>query len=145
MTLINIFEGDNIGSIASIEIANHTDFISLNPVQFIQDKSWQNIGFTGEAELKRKTKDDPNGVIYNYSGFFDIQSIRDEVELNLMSYVGKHAILRITDNNGRVYIIGQKGNPVTLEEDSTTGKLNKSKNGYQFNFSVSQTMAANSI
>ncbi len=142
MNLINVFEDDNIGSIAVIEIANRTDFINLNPVKFIQGKSWKNIEFTGDAELKRKTKDDINGIIYTYSGFFEIQSIRDEVELNLIPYVGKQAILQLTDNNGRVYIIGQLNNPVTLEEDSTTGKLIKSKNGYQFNFFVTQTSLA---
>lgn len=143
MSLINLFEGDNIGSIARIEIANHTDFESWAPAKFFKGKAWQTIQIAGEsAELKRRTKDDPNGIIYTYSGFFDIHTVRDEVETKLMPFVGKRAILRITDNNGRVYIIGKPLNPVTLEEESTTGKSVKNKNGYQFTFSVQQTSAA---
>ena len=146
MSLIKVFEGDNIGSIAHIEIAYHTDFESWEPAKFKTGKSWQNIQITGEmAELKRKTKDDPNGLIFTYSGFFDIHMIRDEVELKLLPFVGKRAVLRITDNNKRVHIIGKPQNPVLLDEESTTGKLFKNKNGYQFNFLVNQTSAASSI
>ena len=143
MSLVSIFEGDNIGSISNIEIAHHTDFERWHPAKFHSGNNWQNIEITGEmAELKRKTKDDPNGIIYTYSGFFDIQSIRDEVEINLMPFIGRKSILRITDNNGRVYVIGQPKNPVLLEEESTTGKLYKNKNGYLFSFSVVQTRPA---
>ena len=143
MRLVTVFEGDNIGSIARLEIAYHTDFESWDPATFKSGKSWQSIEIGGKtAELRRKTKDDPNGIIYIYSGFFDVHMIRDEVELNLMPYVGKRTVLRITDSNGRVYIIGNIHNPVTLEEESTTGKLFKDKNGYQFNFLVNQIIAA---
>ncbi|MFN8406979.1 MAG: hypothetical protein U0X71_05805 [Sphingobacteriaceae bacterium] len=146
MRLVTVFEGDNIGSVARLEIAYHTDFESWDPATFKSGKSWQSIEITGEtAELKRKAKDDPNGIVYTYSGFFDVHAIRDEVELNLMPYVGKRAVLRLTDSNGRVYIIGKPQNPIALEEESTTGKLFKNKNGYQFNFLVSQTSPAAAV
>lgn len=133
---------DNIGSLTSIEIAHHHDFISWNPAILVPTKLWQRVDFSGEAELKRKTKDTPHGPIYMYSGYFDILKICNEVEKVLLKFIGRRAILRIEDSNSQVYLIGEPNNPISLDEESSTGKLPKAKNGYQFNFSVSQTRPA---
>lgn len=140
-----IFEGTTIGAIACIKIAYHTDFKSFAPAVFLDGKGWEGIEIAGQAELTRKIKNTPHGLIYHYGGFFDIHRISDEVENSLLKFVGRRAVLRLEDNNDRIYIIGEPNNPVLLEEESQTGKLPKHKNGYQFSFSVSQISLAPSI
>lgn len=144
MSLTSFYEGDNIGGLASISIAYHTDFSKWNPAEFLPGKSWQKFELVSEAELKCRTKDSPNGVIYIYSGFFDIHRVRNQDE-SLIKFVGNRAVLRIENNNGEIYLIGHPDNPVTIDEEFTTGKLPKNKNGYQFNFSVNQISPAITI
>lgn len=143
---LSIFEGDNIGSIALLEIAAHTDFTGFNPALFASGKDWQIIELGNEAgELKRVSEETEHGILYTYGGGFNVHRIRQEAEAALLPFVGQKAILRITDSNGFVSIIGEPGNPVTLKEESSSGQRYASRNGYSFSFQVSMIQPAYAV
>jgi hypothetical protein len=141
---MNYYEGDNIGSIKAIDIIRCDLPTGFNPAVLPIGAVWTSIPFKQESGvLVPKIDVSDNGPVYNYSGSFLIPNMRDEVDLLLMPFCGKAiAILRITDMNGRVYIIGSPDAPVTLNLAATTGQKYINENGAMFNFLVEQTTAA---
>jgi hypothetical protein len=142
--MLTYHEGDNIGSLRTVEIILHTLPVAFNPVQLPIGSTWTVILFKDETGvLILKTEDSDNGPIYNYAGSFFIHNLRDEVDQVLLPFCGKAiAILRLTDMNGRVYIIGSPDAPVTLNLAATSGQKYINENGSTFNFSVDQTSPA---
>lgn len=140
------FEGDNIGSIRKLEYCPHYGFSSFNPAVLAAGFSWLEIPFKDEScQLFLKIRDTDQGILYSYSGPFTIHHQRDEVESALFPYVGKHLIFRLTDMNGRVYIIGLPGSPTSLNIDTKTGIRFTDENGSSFVFEIDQTVKAFSI
>lgn len=134
------FEGNNIGSIAKLEIAFHTDFSSFNPAVLQNGKQWFNILFKEESGfLKINVEETENGLVYSYSGAFFIHRIRPEVVNEVNPYLGQLTVMRITDINGEVYIIGAPGVPVTLTLDAQTGEKYTAENGSNYTFATQQS------
>jgi len=136
---MNHFEGDNIGSLLKAEFALHTDFESFNPALFKTGKAWQNLPFKEQSgSFKGGNEDSENGNIFSYEGKFFIHRIREEVRTALHPYLGQHVVLKLTDLNGEVYIIGAPGMPVTLSVSASTGENYSTENGSLFSFAISQ-------
>ncbi|RYD76892.1 MAG: hypothetical protein EOP55_10495 [Sphingobacteriales bacterium] len=136
---MNHFEGDNIGSLLKAEIAHHSDFDNFNPAVFKAGKDWINIPFKEESgSFKGGNEDSDNGQIYSYEGKFFIHRVREEVRKALHPFLGQHGVMRLTDLNGEVYIIGAPGMPVTLTVTAGTGEKYSSENGSLFSFAVVQ-------
>ncbi|RQO65090.1 hypothetical protein DBR40_24780 [Pedobacter sp. KBW01] len=137
---MNHYEGDNFGSLAKVESIEHFNVKSLNPVTLMPGAAWKNIPFKEETGQKRlKTDDTENGTVYNYSGSFFISNIRKEVETELNPFLGQMLMLRVTDMNGLVSIIGAPGMPVTLKKNHDTGKKYTNENGTEFIFEIDQS------
>lgn len=135
---MNFFEGDNIGSLAKLEITLHSNFDNFNPAVLSAGKTWLNIPFKEQTgSLQIETADTENGNVYTYTGDFFINRLRPELaELN--AYLGQFVVMRITDLNGEVYIIGAPGMPVTLTLAGGTGKKYTSENGASYIFVIEQ-------
>lgn len=136
---MNYYQGDNIGSLASVEIALHTDFAGFNPVNFLNGKGWTLVPFKDESgNMSFKVDETANGTVYTYAGRFFLQNLRNEVEETLYPFIGQRAVMRLIDMNGRVYIIGAPGTPVTLAVSGGTGDKYASENGQEFSFKSEQ-------
>lgn len=146
MALFQEFIGDIIGSIYKMEAAHHTDLTGFAPVEFLAGKGWQQIPFAEEnGELRLAVQETDNGLVYAYSGTVAIQRLRPEVQLALLPYLGQGSVLRITDMNDQVYIIGAPGLPVNLQLDGSTGQQFTGRNGYTLSFSISQNFEAQAV
>jgi hypothetical protein len=141
---MNYYENDNIGSIKFVDILLHSLPIAFRPLYLPIGTDWIRIPMKEEAgELKLKSEDSANGPIYTYFGSFFVHNMRDEVDEVLLPFCGKAiAIMRITDMNDRVYIIGTPDAPVTLNVAAGTGLKYINENGSAFNFTVDQTSPA---
>ena len=137
--MMNFYEGDNFGSISKIDIALHSDFASFDPASFQDDKSWTSIPFKDESgRLGINNSLTPSGIVYTYKGSFFIHHLRDEIFEGLDPYRGQKSVLRLTDMNGKTYIIGAPGFPVTLSVDGDTGMRYIDENGAAYSFTVEQ-------
>lgn len=133
------YEGDNFGSIASLDIAGFSDFQSFNPATFKNGKKWTAVPFKEQTGiLSIKSEETPNGPLYSYSGNFYIHNLRDQVDNALQPLIGTKSVMRITDLNGRIYVIGSPENPVTLNSNGSTGQRYTDENGQEFQFKVEQ-------
>jgi hypothetical protein len=140
---LQFHEGDNIGSILKLEAAPHYDFSGFNPVAFHFGKGWIDIPFKEESGvLQLKADDTDHGISFNYAGRFFIHKQRADVRSTLYPFLGQHLILKVTDLNGEVYIIGKPGCPVTLELSATTGQRYADENGMEFQFKIEQDSVA---
>ena len=141
---MNYYENDNIGGIRTLEIIWHNLPIAFNPVYLPIGSNWTNIPFKDESgKLTIKTEASENGTIYTYAGTFFIHNMRDEVDQVLLPFCGEAVcIMRITDMNGRVYIIGTPDAPVTLNVSASTGEKYSNENGTGFSFTVDQSAPA---
>jgi len=137
-------EGDNIESLKSIEVIQHDLPTSLKPLTLTIGKEWITILFKDETGIMQiKTEETPNGIVFTYSGSFFIHHLRDEVDQVLLPFLGRAvSILRLTDMNDRVYIIGSPDCPVLLNLSASTGQKYVNENGGTYNFSVQQTSPA---
>lgn len=141
---MNYYEGDNIGGAKKIEIIRCDLPIGFNPVQLPIGAIWTNIPFKEETGvLAVKTEATDNGPVFTYSGSLTAPNMRDEVDQVLFPFCGKAiAIVRYTDMNNRVYILGSPDCPVTVNLAAYTGQKYINENGSTFNFSVDQSSAA---
>lgn len=126
---MNHYEGDNFGSLAKLEMTKHFNFSGFNPAVFAQG-GWTNVPFREQTgQLQEETEDSPNGIIYTYTISILVANMRDELDDVIRAYLGQVAVIRATDMNGRVYIIGAPCAPVTLTSAGDTGKNYTSENG----------------
>ena len=140
---MEFFEGNNIGGLSSIEIIEHFNIRSLKPLNLVAGKDWTLIPFKDESgQMVIRTADTDNGPVYTYSGRFFIHNMRDEVDQAMENFIGQKSIMRITDMNGRSYLIGAPGKPVTLLPNGDTGQRYVNENGMDFNFNIEQDSPA---
>ncbi|MFD2163687.1 hypothetical protein ACFSJU_14855 [Paradesertivirga mongoliensis] len=136
-------EGDNISSLASAEIAMHTDFSGFNPVVFHDGKGWTRIPFKeGSGSLSVRKIDSPNGIIHDYAGRMFMPHWNEEDENELDPFLGQVAVVRTVDMNGKVRIIGAPGYAVTLETSGGTGEGFTAENGTELRFKTEQVFRA---
>lgn len=137
------YEGDNIGSIAEFKIAHTYDLQSFNPVTFKNGRKWMIVPFKEQSgNLALKVEETPNGPLYTYSGNLFIHNMRDQVDNEILPFVGSNSVAMVTDQNGRVYLIGTPQFPVTVTMNAGTGQRYTDENGQEFQFKVEQTKAA---
>jgi len=140
---MNHYEGNNIGSIAKLEITSCYLISGFNPVTFYPGGSWINVPFKEQTgELKEETEDHVNGTIYTYSGSIFVPNLRDEIDATMRMYIGQTSMIRATDMNGRVYILGSPHIPVMLNSSGNTSKTFIGENGKEFQFKVEQNYPA---
>jgi hypothetical protein len=143
---MNNYEGDNIGSVQNAEIVEHYKIASVNPIVLKPGMSWISIPFKEESgNLYLKTEDSDNGTIYNYTVQVFINNMRNEIDAELGKFLTPTGVLRVTDMNDRVYIIGGPDKPVTMNETSTTGQKFTNENGSMFDFTSSQSERASNV
>lgn len=143
MSILDHYEGDQLGSIKRIDAAYHTQFESFNPAVFLSGFSWQQIAFTEETgQLRLSVRDSEQGIIYKYLGSLSIPKLRSEAEDAILPLIGKLTVLKITDMNDRIYIIGGPNSPVNMELEGDTGSEFKSSSAYVVSFGVEQTWRA---
>lgn len=146
MALFQEYIGDLIGSIYKLEAAYHTDFSGFAPAEFLAGKGWQEIPFPEEnGGLRLSVQETDNGPVHSYSGSVFIHRLRPEVQIALLPFLGQVAVLRVTDMNDQVYIIGAPGLPVTLSLDGGTGDQFTARNGCTLHFSVAQNFPAQEV
>lgn len=141
MTKIHkLYEGDNIGSIASvIQIAHITDFSSFNPIVFRAGRSWNDVEILPEGgNLESEESEGDNGTLYTYQGKFRIQHPTSELDNALAPYIGQKSVLRIRDMNGRFYVIGSPVCPVTIVKGGDTGETYTGAPQYEYGYKVDQ-------
>ncbi|MNL59804.1 hypothetical protein D3C87_1835590 [compost metagenome] len=68
--------------------------------------------------------------------------MRDEVDKIMMPLLGKKVIFRLTDMNGRVYLIGSPDDGVNLSINQNTGQTYVNENGSEFLFDIAQVYPA---
>ncbi len=137
------YEGNNIGGIQKVEHCPHYGFSGFYPAVLANGYAWAEIPIKPESgALYLKVDDTVHGLLYTYSGPFFLHNQRDEVEDELYPILGTSRILRITDMNGRIYIIGAPGCPVTITLNASTGQRYVDENGAGFSFQVEQTTKA---
>lgn len=134
---MNYYEGDNIGSVLSIDIAFIFDFLSVNPISFKPGRSWLKIPFKeGTGEFTISEEDSDNGVIYSCSGGFYLNRMRGEMDTFMRQYIGSISILRVTDMNGEIYILGDMDAGVTISASGGTGQNFTSENGKAYSYRI---------
>lgn len=137
------YEGDNIGSIAEFKIAHTYDLQSFNPITFKNGRKWLDVPFKEQSgNLALKVEETANGLLYVYSGNLAIHNMRDQVDNEMLPFVGSNSVVMITDLNARVYVIGTPSLPVTLTMNAGTGQRYVDENGQEFQFRVEQTAPA---
>jgi hypothetical protein len=140
---MEFFEGDNIGGLSNIEIIEHFNVRSLVPVELVEGKVFTEVPFKNESgQFKIKEEDTDNGTVYAYSGRFFLHSMRNEVDSGMAKFIGQVSVMRLTDMNGRKYIIGAPGKPVTISKNGDTGQRYTNENGTEFSFQVAQMESA---
>lgn len=140
---MNYYEGDNVGSLAKAEIIEHYKIASFNPAILKPGCTWIEIPIKDQSgKLSIKGTDTDNGTLYSYSGRFYIHNMRDEVDDTLNNFIGKIGVLKLTDMNGRIYIIGAPGMGVNLTIVGDTGQTFVNENGTEYQFSIDQTFPA---
>jgi hypothetical protein len=140
---MDYYEGDNLGSIKAIEVIEHFNLLNTNPVQIRSGSAWMSIPFKEESgKMNMKSVLSDNGRIYTYSGRFFFNNMRKEIEDGLSPYLDDVAVLRVTDMNGRSYLIGAPGSPVTIAENGDTGQRYINENGIEYTFAIEQSVRA---
>lgn len=137
---MNIFhEEDNIGGLASIEIAHTSKIQSFNPLVFKPGAYWQAVEFHPTSGLlKDEVNDSDHGTYYTYAGTFKIHKKTKDLEKHIDPFLGQCIIMRITDMNGYSLVIGGPEYPVQLFRSSESGSMPADMNHYAFSFSVNQ-------
>lgn len=137
--MISIANETNIGSIAKLELVLITDVESYNPVVLKTGKAWEEIEMLPESgRFNFSAEDTSNGPLYNYRANFRHPKMDELKTAVLDKYLGIRSIARITDMNGKTYIIGSPGNLCLFVYDGDTGASVTDQNGYSANLSVSQ-------
>ncbi|GGH28329.1 hypothetical protein FAZ19_19750 [Sphingobacterium alkalisoli] len=141
--LFEMYEGDNVGGIATLQIAHVTDFKSFNPVVFHPGKAWREIELYPDSGLmKSDVQHGDNGTSYSYAGSFKIHHQNKKIENILDKYIGPVSVMRVTDMNRYAQVIGSPLEPVTLSRSADTGSKPTDLNHNQFSFTVAQLNAA---
>lgn len=137
------YQGNNIGSIAVFEIAHQMDLLGFNPVTFKAGSSWKKIPFREQGgKIKEVIEETDNGMLCTYSGSIVLPCMRDEVDLVMDKFLGRRSVVKITDMNGRIYIIGAPGLPVEIGSTGDTGENFTNENAKQFDYKIAQPFKA---
>lgn len=143
--MIALTQNDNIGSIQKFEIVLQTDVESFAPVVLKSGKTWLEIEPLPETgSLRFSTNETDNGTLFNYAVAFKHSKLSQTTEDALDVFVGKRSVLKVTDMNDRVYIIGAPGLPCDFSYDGDTGNSPTEQNAYTINAGVAQTFRAKS-
>jgi len=144
--MIALTQDDNIGSIQKFEIVLQNDIASFNPVVLKAGKSWQEIEPLPETgSLRFGTNETDNGTLFNYTVGFRHSKLSQTTEDALDIFVGKRSVLKVTDMNDRVYIIGAPGIPCDFNYDADTGNNPADQNAYTINAGVTQNFKAKAV
>ena len=129
MNLENKPTGFNLGNISKIEIApfyffdsitnNKTD-IENTKIVIKSSYNWQNIYFTPEtAKYSSPSKPTPAGEIYTPTLIFRIPKIRRVIYQELNEFIGIKLVVKLTDGNGAVMLLGNKTEGLSLSFSKT--------------------------
>ena len=143
--MVKLLSEVNIGSIQKLEFVFHTDISTYNPVVLNAGIVWEELEFLPEnASLSLTVAETDNGPLFTYRIIAAHAQLRDEVETLLNKYIGNRAVIRVTDHNDRVYILGAPGLPCLLDYSGNTGSSPSEQNAYVINIQVAQPYKAKS-
>lgn len=132
------YEGDNIGSIAECLITFPFAF-SHFPGILNSGYTWEKIPFNpGTGNLFLKVADSDNGPVYTYNGGGRVHRMRKEADDMIFEYIVNGGVMKVTDMNGKVYIIGNPDAPVTVSLSGGTGTNYTDENGMDIQFKIEQ-------
>ena len=127
---IQINQDNNLGSIATIQLALVWQLAASNPVSFKGGFSWLNVDFLDEsAQVKESTNIADAGIEYSYTLAFGVNYLNPDMLTSVQPYIGQNAILQFTDNNGLTRQLGSLQNPLSIKIDTDTGKQYTDVNG----------------
>ena len=111
-------EGFNLGSIAKIQFAPFHYFESItksktdikeSDIIFNSGKTWIESYFTpGTAKYSDYGKQTPSGIIHLHNLIFNVPKIRRELYAELYKYMGIRIVVKLTDANGAIMLLGDK-------------------------------------
>lgn len=137
--LNQIHEGDNIGGILKVQIALLSELESFAPIVFKSGKSWKEIEIYPESGMfKSDVPHGDNGKYYSYAGSFKIHFPNRKDENAFDKFIGPVNVMRITDLNRYVQVIGSPEEPVTFSRTYESGSKVTDLSHNSFTFSVSQ-------
>lgn len=113
----------------AIQVLNHIATVNLTTAA-----AWQEIEFTGgTASFKQPKQRSAAGTYFNYALELKIPKSSATVANKLEELDGPaYLILRITDKNGEILILGEQENPMLLTDDLSIPA--SAYNGWTFNF-----------
>lgn len=138
---MEIYEGDNIGGIAELELAFTFAFSSFFPAVMRPGASWDRIAFDS-GSMSVKTSEADNGPVYNYAVAVRVHNMRDDVDAVIGKYIAAGCVARVVDLNGRVYLLGSPDMPVSLVVSGGTGEKPTDENGIDIKLSIEMGFAA---
>jgi hypothetical protein len=143
--MIKLNEEINIGSIQKLELVMHNQLSDYAPVVLNAGVAWLEIELLPDnASLLLTAEDTENGMLFTYRVNAAHTVLRDEVEDLLNPFLGQRSIVRVTDMNDRVYILGMPGTPCAFTYNGNTGNNPTEQNGYAINIQVAQPFKAKS-
>lgn len=124
MSNLSFSEGDNLGGIASLQLAPVYAFTSLSPVVTFRDGyTWDDALFLPEsAQLTDESIETDNGLQYTYTLPVSFNKKNAGLYAGLRKYLGTVAIAKVTDQNGFCQIIGNLQTPLTIKQNADSGK-----------------------
>lgn len=139
MQINSLWNGDNIGGVAKIELAFVTDFAGFRPVVFKHGVDWRKIDFLpGTALVSEDIQDTEHGLMYSYAGVFKIHRLSVLESREISRYFGQKTVFKITDLNGIEMIIGSPISPCEFLQKGSTGSKPTDMNHKEYTVSVSQ-------
>ncbi|MDB4919835.1 hypothetical protein [Mucilaginibacter sp.] len=117
-------EDNNIGGAQRIQLAPAYAFSSLSPgVVFRAGYSWDDMVFLPEnAQLTDESAEGDNGMQYTYNLVFAFNKKDADKIAALRKYLGTVAVALVTDSNGFQQIIGNQQTPITIKQNTDSGK-----------------------
>lgn len=138
----------NIGSIQKIEVALERDITigapnEKNEVVVNNRIAWDVINFTaGSASISEPEEIGIQGLIYKTKLGWKIPKAGPENYANAYKYRNKKVILKVTDGNGTVHLIGEPGRPVMIKTEKIIPAKPSGYNGYEMTVETRNTHPA---
>ena len=99
-------------------------------------KSWNSLYGTPETiQLESESQDTPSGMKYLYKLKKFVPKDRPEVESELLRMTNRRLILKVTDKNGTIRLLGTMDSPMKMTSKLLKPAALETFNGYELLFS----------
>jgi len=141
---INRHTGINIGGLNPVSWVFREDVAGFTfnettlfcSVSLKTGKSWNSLYGTPETiQLESESQDTPSGMKYIYKLKKFVPKDRPEVESELLRMTGRRLILKVTDKNGTIRLLGTMETPMKMTSKLLKPLVIEGFNGYDILFS----------